>query len=61
MKKEKKEIAVNVSSGAEKVENIEQEIKKKSGDGGKKIETKTVRKTEKPATQAKEEAALGFD
>ena len=56
MKKEEKEIAVNKSSGAEKVEKIE---KKTSAKG--KTTRKTVAKTAKaPAPEtAKGEAALG--
>ena len=54
MKREEKEIAVNVSSGAEKVEKIE---KKTSAGGGSK--RKSVVKTEQTTESAKGEAALG--
>lgn len=55
MKKEEKEIAVNKSSGAEKVEKIE---KKTTGVKGE-TKRKTVEKTEKAPETAKGEAALG--
>ena len=51
MKKKETEIATNVSSGAEKVEVVEKEIKKTRGDGVKKKTSKTV--------SAKGDAALG--
>lgn len=53
MKKKETEIATNVSSGAEKVEVVEKEIKKSRGEGTKKkmTSTKTV--------SAKGDAALG--
>ena len=54
MKKEEKEIAVNKSSGAEKVEKIE----KKTGAKGE-TTRKTVKKTERTPETAKGEAALG--
>ena len=54
MKKEKQEIAVNTSSGAEKVENIEKEITK-NADVKEKKTVKTVKET------AKGEAALGSE
>ena len=67
MKKEKEQIATNTSSGAEKVETIEREIKKtpakpaqKSGSPKKK--TTTVKKTQTiRETSAKGEAALGSE
>lgn len=51
MKKKETEIATNVSSGAEKVEVIEKEVKKAQGEGVKKKTTKTL--------SAKGDAALG--
>jgi spore germination protein len=51
MKKKETEIATNVSSGAEKVEVVEKEIKKAQSDGIKKKTTKSV--------SAKGDAALG--
>ncbi|MBR4942464.1 MAG: germination protein YpeB [Clostridia bacterium] len=51
MKKKETEIATNVSSGAEKVEVVEKEIKKARGEGVKKKTTKTL--------SAKGDAALG--
>ena len=51
MKKKETEIATNVSSGAEKVEVVEKEVKKARADGVKKKTTKTV--------SAKGDAALG--
>ena len=50
MKKKETEIATNVSSGAEKVEVVEKEMKKSRGEGVQK-KTKTV--------TAKGDAALG--
>ncbi len=61
MKKKTTEIAVNTSSGAEKVENIEKELKAESGE--KMTEKKTVKATVKKApseakkTQAENKAA----
>lgn len=63
MKKKTTEIATNVSSGAEKVENIEKELKK-SRSGSSEQVTKTVKKTARPAQKeesALEEAALGSE
>lgn len=54
MKKETKQISTNTSSGAEKVENIEKEIKKKTSNGKSAVTMRT--KTEK---SAKGDAALG--
>ncbi len=51
MKKEKQEIAVNTSSGAEKVENVEKEIKKAKG-----VTTKT---TTVKTQSAKGDSAMG--
>ena len=51
MKKEKQEIATNTSSGAEKVETIEREIKKENG----------VKSTARKTVSAKGEAALGSE
>ena len=55
MKKKTTEIAVNTSSGAEKVENIEKELNKENG--GKVTAKKTVKSTEKktPSVAKKEE------
>ena len=55
MKKEKQEIATNTSSGAEKVETIEKEIKKTNVGATAKKSVKTVKET------AKGEAALGSE
>lgn len=55
MKKEKQEIAVNTSSGAEKVETIEKEIKKTGANSTAKKTVKAVKET------AKGEAALGSE
>lgn len=55
MKKKETNIGVNVSSGAEKVEVVEKEIKKSQGNGGKK--TVSVKKS-KPLS-AKGDSALG--
>lgn len=60
MKKEEKEIATNVSSGAEKVETIEKEVKKQQSGGSKpKTTTKTTAKVKKEneAAQARVKAA----
>ena len=61
MKKEKKEIAINTSSGAEKVEKIEKEMKT---EGGNVEEVAMKAKSEKTPTKeqsAKAEAALGSE
>lgn len=63
MKKKTTEIATNVSSGAEKVENIEKELKKSRSGNAEQV-TKTVKKTARPAQKeesALEKAALGSE
>ena len=57
MKKETQKISKNTSSGAEKVENIEKEIKKKTASGKSVVTVQT--KTEKVDRSAKGDAALG--
>lgn len=54
MKKKETKIATNVSSGAEKVEAVEKEVKKSQNAGTKTAETKKVK-----STVAKGDAALG--
>ena len=58
MKKETQNISKNTSSGAEKVEKIEKEIKKKSTDGKTTTKSATVKRSA-PAQAAKGDAALG--
>ena len=57
MKKEKQEVAVNVSSGAEKVENIEKQTVKKT----EVLQTPTQKKRASEKVSAKGEAALGSE
>lgn len=52
MKKKTTEISINTSSGAEKVENIEKEVKKENGSSAKSVKS-TVKKTEKEAPAVK--------
>ena len=56
MKKQEKEIAVNTSSGAEKVETIEKEVKKEQA-GGKSATKTTAKTTAKTADQRQKEDA----
>lgn len=56
MKKQEKEIAVNTSSGAEKVETIEKEVKKEQA-GGKSATKTTAKTTAKTADKRQKEDA----
>lgn len=58
MKKEEREISVNKSSGAEKVEKIQKTVKKEDQNGGKSVK-KTTRTVSKKTETAKGESAMG--
>lgn len=58
MKKEEREISVNKSSGAEKVEKIQKTVKKEEEKGGKSVKKRTRTLVEKTQT-AKGESAMG--
>ena len=58
MKKEEREISVNKSSGAEKVEKIQKTVKKEDENGGKSVK-KTTRTVSKKTETARGESAMG--